>query len=76
MLDKIGVTLHPQEKKHVGKHLFNVIMKKWLSISDAILEMMVYHLPSPKEAQRYRYSYLYEGPKDDVCALAMKNCDS
>ena len=37
--------------------------------------MMILHLPSPKTAQKYRYKYLYEGPEDDECALAMKNCD-
>ena len=38
--------------------------------------MMVLHLPSPKDAQKYRTSYLYEGPIDDPCGQAMKNCDS
>jgi len=51
------------------------VMRKWIDASDAILEMMVLHLPSPKEAQKYRYSYLYEGPKDDPCAVAMRDCD-
>merc|ERR1712110_1042264 len=37
--------------------------------------MMVFHLPSPKVAQRYRYSYLYEGPVDDECAVAIRDCD-
>jgi elongation factor 2 len=37
--------------------------------------MMVLHLPSPKVAQQYRTSYLYEGPQDDVCAIAMRSCD-
>jgi elongation factor 2 len=32
-------------------------------------------LPSPKTAQKYRYSYLYEGPVDDAAATAIKNCD-
>merc|ERR1712130_450105 len=36
---------------------------------------MVFHLPSPKAAQKYRTSYLYEGPVDDECAKAMRDCD-
>ena len=52
------------------------VMRKWIDASEAILEMMVLHLPSPKEAQKYRYSYLYEGPKDDPCAIAMRDCDA
>lgn len=36
---------------------------------------MILHLPSPKVAQKYRTKYLYEGPQEDPCAIAMKNCD-
>ncbi len=50
-------------------------MKKWLPVSDTLLEMIVLHLPSPKVAQKYRTAHLYEGPQDDVSAVAMKNCD-
>ena len=32
-------------------------------------------LPSPAKAQAYRAAYLYEGPIDDVCGQAIKNCD-
>jgi translation elongation factor EF-G len=37
--------------------------------------MMIYYLPSPAAAQRYRYATLYEGPLDDQYAKAMMNCD-
>jgi len=50
-------------------------MSRWLNAADIILEMMVLHLPSPKTAQKYRGPYLYEGPKDDPCGLAIQNCD-
>ena len=49
-------------------------MQKWINAADTILEMMVFHLPSPKTAQKYRYSYLYEGPADDECAIAIRDC--
>jgi len=48
-----------------------VVMSRWLNAADIILEMMVLHLPSPKVAQKYRGPYLYEGPKDDPCGLAI-----
>lgn len=50
-------------------------MSKWLPAADCLLEMMVLHLPSPKAAQRYRTSYLYEGPQEDAAAVGMRNCD-
>merc|ERR1712027_203523 len=37
--------------------------------------MIVVHLPSPVTAQKYRAAQLYEGPHDDPCATAIKNCD-
>jgi len=38
--------------------------------------MMVFYLPSPATAQKYRYATLYEGPLDDKYAQAMMNCDA
>ena len=37
--------------------------------------MIVLKLPSPVKAQKYRAGYLYEGPIDDPCGQAIKNCD-
>ena len=50
-------------------------MNRWLGAADTLLEMMILHLPSPKDAQKYRTNYLYEGPQEDACAVAMRNCD-
>ena len=74
--ESVGVELKGADKDLEGKHLLKNIMAKWISAADTLLEMMVLHLPSPQVAQKYRYSYLYEGPLDDECATAIKNCDS
>ena len=37
--------------------------------------MMIWHLPSPAKAQKYRVENLYEGPLDDIYAAAIRNCD-
>ncbi len=37
--------------------------------------MMIWHLPSPARAQKYRVDVLYEGPLDDAYASAMRACD-
>lgn len=75
MIKKVGVTLRGEEKDLVGKPLLKVVMRKWLPASDALLEMLVLHLPSPVTAQRYRVENLYEGPMDDECAEGIRNCD-
>jgi len=75
MLKTLNVVLKGEDKELKGKPLLKRVMQKWLPAGDAILEMIVMHLPSPREAQKYRTPMLYEGPDDDECAIAMKNCD-
>lgn len=74
MLKALGVVLKKDDKELVGKPLLKRIMQKWLPAADALMEMMVVHLPSPKRAQKYRLAVLYEGPLDDAAALAIQEC--
>merc|ERR1712160_89353 len=48
---------------------------KWLPAHDALLEMLVQHLPSPAAAQKYRVDSLYTGPLDDQWANSIRTCD-
>jgi elongation factor 2 len=75
MLKTLGVKLVGDETALVEKKLLKRVMQKWLPAADALLEMMVLHLPSPKAAQEYRCDQLYEGPSDDEACMAMKKCD-
>ena len=75
MITSLQIPLTEADRTLTDKQFLKVVMSKWLPAADCLLEMMVLHLPSPKVAQRYRTSYLYEGPQEDVCATAMRNCD-
>jgi elongation factor 2 len=75
MFTALKITLVGEEKDHTGKVLLKTAMRKFLPAADALLEMMVLHLPSPAVAQRYRVETLYEGPQDDECAVAIRDCD-
>lgn len=75
MLKTLEVELSQEDRALTGKHLLKAAMSKWLPAADCLLEMMILHLPSPRAAQKYRTSYLYEGPQEDACAIAMRNCD-
>jgi len=74
-LNVVGVTLTADEKVFQQKKLLKAVMQKWLPADDALLEMMVTHLPSPSTAQRYRVENLYSGPLDDPTATAIRECD-
>ncbi|QLG72710.1 hypothetical protein HG535_0D04180 [Zygotorulaspora mrakii] len=75
LLEKLEINLKGDEKELEGKALLKVVMKKFLPAADALLEMIVMHLPSPVTAQNYRAEQLYEGPSDDPFCLAIKKCD-
>jgi len=74
MMKAVGVTLKSDDKELTGKPLLKRTMQLWLPASDAILEMIVVHLPSPRAAQQYRVATLYNGPLDDQCANAIRTC--
>ena len=74
-LEKLGIKLTSEELETTGKILMRNVMQKWIDASDALIEMIILHLPSPKVSQKYRTLYLYQGPVDDECAKAMINCD-
>ena len=75
LLEKLGIKLSSEELETSGKILMRNVMQKWIDASDALIEMIILHLPSPKVSQKYRTLYLYQGPADDECAKAMINCD-
>lgn len=75
MFKSLGIELKGEEKDEVGKPLLKTVMKKWLPAADALLEMLVLHLPSPVVAQKYRVDNLYDGPLDDECAIAIRDCN-
>ena len=74
-VEKHKIKLPKEATEFEGNNLFKVIMQNWLPAAPALLEMMITHLPSPAEAQRYRVQNLYSGPMDDEAALAIRNCD-
>ncbi|KAH7863047.1 hypothetical protein Vadar_012634 [Vaccinium darrowii] len=60
MLHKLSITMESDKKQSMGKALMKRVMETWLPASSALLEMMIFHLPSPSAAQRYRVENLYE----------------
>ncbi|AMD22013.1 HGL327Cp [Eremothecium sinecaudum] len=75
LLEKLEINLKSDERDLEGKALLKIVMRKFLPAADALLEMIIMHLPSPVTAQNYRAEQLYEGPSDDPACIAIKNCD-
>jgi elongation factor 2 len=75
MFKQLGINLKKDERELRGKDLLKRAMQKWLPAAEALMEMIVLHLPSPAKAQSYRTELLYEGPADDRYSKAMRECD-
>lgn len=75
MLKNLKITIPKDAREETGKFLLKRIMQTWLPAAEALLEMIVNHLPSPAFAQAYRIENLYSGPKDDAAAKAIRACD-
>jgi len=76
MLGSLNVKMNNEDFDLRQKALLKRVMQKWLPAHDALLEMMVLHLPSPAAAQSYRVENLYNGPLDDRTAAAIRSADS
>eukprot|EP00184_Porphyridium_aerugineum_P001683 CAMPEP_0184695780 /NCGR_PEP_ID=MMETSP0313-20130426/3307_1 /TAXON_ID=2792 /ORGANISM="Porphyridium aerugineum, Strain SAG 1380-2" /LENGTH=841 /DNA_ID=CAMNT_0027154303 /DNA_START=318 /DNA_END=2843 /DNA_ORIENTATION=+ len=75
LLKSLNIELKTEDRDLRGKQLMKRVLQKWIPADQALLEMMVCHLPSPARAQKYRVETLYEGPMDDAAATAIRNCD-
>jgi elongation factor 2 len=75
LLEKLNIKLAPEDRDKEGKQLLKVIMRTFLPAADALMEMMILHLPSPVTAQKYRAETLYEGPPDDEACIGIRDCD-
>jgi elongation factor 2 len=75
LLEKLNIKLSPDDKEKEGKALLKVVMRTFLPAADALMEMMILHLPSPVTAQKYRAETLYEGPPDDEACIGIRDCD-
>jgi elongation factor 2 len=75
LLEKLSIKLSAEDKEKEGKALLKIVMRTFLPAADALMEMMILHLPSPVTAQKYRAETLYEGPPDDEACMGIRNCD-
>lgn len=75
-MNKLGVTLTKKElEDKTNDEILCAIMRNWLPAGDAVLEMVIQFLPSPKTAQKYRGKELYTGDIDSDVGQAIVNCD-
>merc|ERR1712032_1802981 len=72
MFKQLGISLKKDEKDFRGKKLLKRAMQRWLPAAEALMEMIVLHLPSPWLAQQYRTELLYEDPDGPLTMYVSK----
>jgi len=75
ILTGLEIQLKQADRELDPKSFLKCVLQKWLPASDALLGMIVQHLPSPRKAQNYRTELLYTGPLDDYMAKSLKACN-
>ena len=67
-IERLGIKLSKEDNKLAGKEKMKVVMWKWLPAGEAMVQIIVLHLPLSVRAQKYRAEILYEGAMDDPAA--------
>jgi len=75
IVEALNLNLTHEEKELVEKPLLKVVMRRWIPAGDALLDMIVEHLPSPATAQAYRCEILYSGDLEDSICDSIRACD-
>lgn len=77
ILTRFDHRLNNEEKLLETSDLYKKLFKRIYPLSPVIKKLIAFHLPSPKEAQKYRVDVLYGGPlsEDDEIYKGIKNCD-
>lgn len=75
LIKKLGIKLPKEANSQKQKPLLKTVMRSWLPAGNALLKMIVKHLPSPVVAQAYRYENLYTGDKNDKYAVSIRDCN-
>jgi len=75
IINALRLNLSNDEQDLVSKPLLKVVMRRWIPAGDALLDMIVNHLPSPVIAQAYRCGILYSGEQTDSICDAIRKCD-
>jgi len=75
LIKKMKIKLPKEAEGQLQKPLLKTVMRSWLPAGDALLQMVVAHLPSPVQAQKYRMETLYTGDLEDKYAKCIRDCD-
>ncbi|PRQ55668.1 putative ribosomal protein S5 domain 2-type, subgroup [Rosa chinensis] len=74
-LAELGVTLSNAAYKLNVRPLLRLACSSVFGSASGFTDMLVQHIPSPKDAATRKVDHTYTGPKDSLIYKAMKTCD-
>lgn len=74
-LGALGIHLKPSELKSNARDLLRMACEQFFGPASGLVDMVVQHIPSPKEATTRMLSNYYTGPIESKTAESMLRCD-
>ncbi|KAH9827473.1 U5 small nuclear ribonucleoprotein component [Teratosphaeria destructans] len=75
-LAELGISLKPSQLKANAKDLLRMVCEQFFGPATGLVDMVVQHIPSPKEGAKRMLDNFYTGPQDTKTAQAMLECDA
>lgn len=74
-LEELGISLKPSQLKSNAKDLLKLVCEQFFGPATGLVDMVVQHIPSPKEGAKRMLENFYTGPQDTKTATSMLDCD-
>ncbi|KAF2772093.1 P-loop containing nucleoside triphosphate hydrolase protein [Teratosphaeria nubilosa] len=75
-LAELGISLKPSQLKANAKDLLRMVCEQFFGPATGLVDMVVQHIPSPKEGAKRMLDNFYTGPQDTKTAQSMLECDA
>lgn len=74
-LAELGISLKPSQLRANAKDLLKMVCGQFFGPATGLVDMVVRHMPSPKEGAKRMLENFYTGPLDSKTAGSMLDCD-
>ena len=75
-LAELGISLKPTQLKANAKDLLKMVCEQFFGPATGLVDMVVQHIPSPKEGAKRMLENFYTSPQDTKTAASMLDCNS
>jgi 116 kDa U5 small nuclear ribonucleoprotein component len=74
-LAELGISLKPSQLRANAKDLLKAVCEQFFGPATGLVDMVVQHIPSPKDGAKRMLDQFYTGPQDSKTAESMLQCN-